>query len=135
MKTIYKNKKALYEYELLKSYECGIVLTSQQLKYIRNGKLNIIDSYCHFDSNELYIKNIKIFDADENIKLLLHKYELVNLRKNVQQNGLTIIPISVYDKNGLVKIEIALCKGKKIYDKRESIKEKDIKRDLERYGK
>jgi len=137
MKKVYiNNRRAKYEYHIINELECGMVLTGQLVKLIRLNKINLIDSYCHFDGNELFIKNIKVIDYDISIKLLLNKQELRKFHKEVEQQGYTIIPLSIYDnKTGIIKVNIGLCKGKKIYDKRESIKEKDIKRDLKRYGK
>lgn len=137
MKVVYiNNRKAKYEYYIINELECGMVLTDQLVKLIRLNKINLIDSYCHFEGNELFIKNVKVIDYNVSIKLLLNKQELHKFHKQVEQQGYTIIPLSIYDnKTGIIKVKIGLCKGKKIYDKKESIKEKDIKRDLERYGK
>ena len=137
MKVVYiNNRKAKYEYYIINELECGMVLTGQLVKLIRLNKINLIDSYCHFEGNELFIKNVKVIDYNVSIKLLLNKQELHKFHKQVEQQGYTIIPLSIYDnKTGIIKVKISLCKGKKIYDKKESIKEKDIKRDLERYGK
>ena len=137
MKVVYiNNRKAKYEYYIINELECGMVLTDQLVKLIRLNKINLIDSYCHFEGNELFIKNVKVIDYNVSIKLLLNKQELHKFHKQVEQQGYKIIPLSIYDnKTGIIKVKIGLCKGKKIYDKKESIKEKDIKRDLERYGK
>ena len=137
MKVVYiNNRKAKYEYYIINELECGMVLTGQLVKLIRLNKINLIDSYCNFEGNELFIKNVKVIDYNVSIKLLLNKQELHKFHKQVEQQGYTIIPLSIYDnKTGIIKVKIGLCKGKKIYDKKESIKEKDIKRDLERYGK
>lgn len=135
-KVYINNRRASFEYHILNELECGMVLTGQLVKLIREGKVNLIDSYCHFTEYELFIKNVKVYDYDTDIKLLAHKQELRKFRKEVEQQGLTIIPLSIYtNKTGIIKANIALCKGKKLYDKRATIKEKDIKRELDRYGK
>lgn len=135
-KVYINNRRASFEYHILNELECGMVLTGQLVKLIREGKVNLIDSYCRFTEHELFIKNVKVYDYDTDIKLLAHKQELRKFRKEVEQQGLTIIPLSIYtNKTGIIKANIALCKGKKLYDKRATIKEKDIKRELDRYGK
>lgn len=142
-----KNKKASFEYHLLQTYEAGIVLTGTEVKSIRAGKANINEAYCSFDKNgELWIKNMHIseyklgtyynHEPKRDRKLLLKKSELKKLHRKVMEKGFTIVPVKVYfSERGLVKIEIALAQGKKSFDKRHSIKEKDMKREGSRYNK
>ncbi len=137
-----KNKKALFDYEVLEIYIAGIVLTGTEIKSIRGGKASLIESYCVISNNEIFLKNSYIapfelgtFNNHEERrlrKLLLNKREINKLKKSVEEKGLTIIPIKMFiNNNGLCKVEIALCRGKKEYDKRETIKEKDNKRELD----
>ena len=140
------NKKAKYEYILNDSYISGIVLTGSEIKSIRNSKVSIRESFCKFSDDELYIINMNIekyeFSNDENYnpkkprKLLLNKKELNKLKKSIQQKGSSIIPYKIFINNkGLAKLEIFSASGKKLYDKRISIKEKDNRRSLERINK
>jgi SsrA-binding protein len=138
-----KNKSAWHEYELLDKFEAGMVLKGTEIKSIREGKVNLKDGYCSFNKNELYVFNIHIspykqgsfynHDSNRQRKLLLKKNELEKLLKKISEKGLTLIPTRLFiSSRGFAKLEIALAKGKKLHDKRESIKEKDVKRDLER---
>jgi len=142
-----KNKKARFEYELLDEYTAGIVLTGTEIKSIRNSKASITESFCEFnDSGELFTINMHIeeyaFGTRYNNKpkaerkLLLNKKELKKLHREVQNSGLTIVPLRLFitDK-GFAKLRIALARGKKLYDKRETIKDRDNKRDLDRIKK
>ena len=141
------NKKAKFEYEILDKYNAGIVLTGSEIKSIRLGKASIAESFCEFnDSLELFIVNMTIenysFSSTLNQipkstrKLLLNKKELLKLNKSVKNSGLTIIPLRVYlSEKGLAKIEIALAKGKKLYDKRQTLIDRDNKRNLDRIKK
>ena len=142
-----KNKKARFEYELLEEYTAGIVLTGTEIKSIRNSKASIAESFCEFnDRGELFTVNMHIeeyaFGTRYNHrpkaqrKLLLNKKELKELKREVQNTGLTIVPLHLFitDK-GYAKLRIALAKGKKLYDKRETIKDRDNKRDLDRIKK
>jgi SsrA-binding protein len=142
-----KNKKARFEYELLEEYTAGIVLTGTEIKSIRNSKASIAESFCEFNERgELFTVNMHIeeyaFGTRYNHrpkaqrKLLLNKKELKKLHREVQNTGLTIVPIRLFitDK-GFAKLRIALAKGKKLYDKRETIKNRDNKRDLDRIKK
>lgn len=141
-KIISTNRKANHEYFISARYECGIVLTGTEIKSVRKGRVNIKESYVQIKENELWILGMHIglyeqgnqFNHDETRtrKLLMHKAEILKLDKEVQVKGFTLIPLRVYLKNGLCKVEIGLAKGKKLYDKRESEKERDIKRDLEK---
>ncbi|MEP2772563.1 MAG: SsrA-binding protein SmpB [Fulvivirga sp.] len=138
-----KNRKARYEYEFIDTYEAGIVLKGTEIKSIREGKVNLMDGYCYFNEKELYLKGIHISPYDQSSfynhestrerKLLLHKRELSKIKTKLDEKGLTLIPSRLYiNKRGFAKVEIALAKGKKLHDKRDSIKEKDAKRELDR---
>jgi SsrA-binding protein len=140
------NKRARFDYEILDKYNAGIVLTGTEIKSIRLGKASIAESFCEFHSHELFLINATIEEylygthynhrAKSERKLLLNKKELKKLRKDSDNKGLTIVPLRLYtNEKGLAKIEIALCRGKKNYDKRESLKEKDTKRDIDRIKK
>jgi SsrA-binding protein len=140
---VIKNKKASFEYEVIESLEAGIQLAGTEIKSIRNGKASLIDSYCQFINNELYVKNMHISEyemgtcnnhiAKRDRKLLLNKRELQKWQKKIKESGLTIIPLKLFlNEKGIAKLEIALCRGKKIYDKRESIRDRDTQRDLDR---
>lgn len=142
-----KNRKAPFEYELLEEYTAGIVLTGTEIKSIRNSKASIAESFCEFNERgELFTVNMHIeeyaFGTRYNHrpkaqrKLLLNKKELKKLQREVQNTGLTIVPLRLFitDK-GFAKLKIALAKGKKLYDKRETIKDRDNKRDLDRIKK
>lgn len=141
------NKRARFDYEIIETYTAGIVLTGTEIKSIRLGKANITESFCEFnEGGELFAINTYIEEyafgnqfnhkARSERKLLLNKRELKSLSKNVQTKGLTIIPLKLYtNEKGLAKLDIGLCRGKKTYDKRESLKEQDTKRDLDRLKK
>ncbi len=134
-----KNRKAEYEYYLLNTYSAGIVLSGTEIKSIRAGKANITDSYCSFENGELWVHNMHIseyshgsynnHEPKRDRKLLLTKKELKKLAAKLNERGHTIIPTLLWiNENGYAKLDIALAKGKKMYDKRESIKEKDNRR-------
>ena len=134
-----KNRKASYEYSFLDTYVAGIQLVGVEIKSIRNGRVNLSESYCVFQKGELYLKNTHIspyenagyvkVDPLRDRKLLLNKNELLKLSESVSRKGLTIVPTKMFiNERGLCKVEICLCQGKKNYDKRESLKEKDIKK-------
>lgn len=138
-----QNKKVLFEYNLLDRYEAGIILKGTEIKSIRSSHANLKDAFCYFKDGELYIKNLHIspyefgnlvnHDALSLRKLLLKKRELYKLQTKVKERGLTIIPVRIFiNERGFAKIEIALARGKKSFDKRESIKQKDAKRDMDR---
>lgn len=141
-KVIANNKKAFHDYFISARYECGIVLTGTEIKSIRKGKVNIKESYVQIKNNEVLLVGMHIAPYDQGNrfnheetrtrKLLMHKQEIIKLEKEVSQKGFTLVPLSVYLKNGLAKVEIGLAKGKKLYDKRETEKERDIKRDLQK---
>lgn len=134
------NRKANFDYEILDTYESGIVLTGTEIKSIRLGKANLKDSYAIIKNNEIFLLNMHIssyeqgnrFNHEETRtrKLLLHKKEILKLRDKLELDGLTLIPLKLYFKNGKAKILIGLARGKKNYDKRESIKKKDMDRQV-----
>jgi SsrA-binding protein len=141
-----RNKRATYEYFLIDTYTAGLVLTGTEIKSIRDGKANLADSYCAFRGHELFVSEMHISEyrfgsylnhpAKRDRKLLLTKRELHKLQNKVKEKGYTIIPVMLFvNPKGLAKLDIALAKGKKFYDKRESIKERDNKRELERYNR
>ncbi|WP_396162230.1 SsrA-binding protein SmpB [Flavobacterium sp.] len=140
------NKRAKFDYEILDKYSAGIVLTGTEIKSIRLGKASITESFCEFHEGELFVINATIEEylygthynhkTKSERKLLLNKKELKKLNKDSDNKGLTIVPLRLYtNEKGLAKLEIALCRGKKNYDKRESLKEQDTKRDLDRIKK
>ena len=138
IKILAKNRKARYEYFIEDTLEAGIVLTGTEVKSIRQGKVNIRESYASIENGEAFIVNMHISPYEQgNIqnvdplrkrKLLLHKREIARLSEAINQKGFTLIPLSIYLKDSLVKLEIATGKGKKLYDKREDIARKDAKR-------
>ena len=134
------NRKARFDYEIFDRFEAGIVLTGTEIKSIREGNANIKDCYAIVKDNEVYLLNMyikeykegNIFNHEETRtrKLLLHKKEIYKMRDAIAREGYTLIPIKLYFKGNLAKVEIGVARGKKNYDKRESIKERDIKRNL-----
>ncbi len=136
------NRKAKYDFEIEQTIECGIVLTGTEIKSIREGKVNLKDSYAIIKHNEVFLLNThishyeqgNIFNHDEtrSRKLLLHKKEILKIRDQLTQQGFTLIPIKMYFKKNKVKVLLGIAKGKKNYDKRESIKKKDIERDIKK---
>jgi SsrA-binding protein len=140
------NKRAKFDFEILDRYDAGIVLTGTEIKSIRLGKASIAESFCEFNNGELFVINSNIEEysfgthynhkAKSERKLLLNRKELKSLEKDLQNKGLTIVPLRLYiNEKGYAKMEIALCRGKKNYDKRESIKDRDTKRDIDRIKK
>ncbi|KAA5535276.1 MAG: SsrA-binding protein SmpB [Myroides sp.] len=140
------NKRAKFEFEFIEKYTAGIVLAGTEIKSIRLGKASIADSFCEFQNGELFMINSHVEEysfgthynhkAKSERKLLLNKKELKSLNKSVQNKGLTIVPLRLFtNEKGLAKVEIALAKGKKLYDKRETIKDRDNKIDLARLKK
>ncbi|HQO08675.1 MAG TPA: SsrA-binding protein SmpB [Clostridiales bacterium] len=137
-----QNKKAYHDYEILEKFECGIVLVGSEVKSVKAGKVSLKESYARFFDNELWVVGMHIAEFIEaNIfnhettrkrKLLLHKKELKRLAVKLQNTGLTLIPLKVYRKMHLVKVEIGLCKGKREFEKREAIKEREVKREMDR---
>ncbi|RMZ50995.1 SsrA-binding protein SmpB [Flavobacteriaceae bacterium PRS1] len=142
-----RNKKARFEYEILDKYTAGIVLTGSEIKSIRQGKASIAESFCEFnEQSELFVINMTVEEYSHGThynhkpkaerKLLLNKRELKKLEKEIKNTGLTIVPLRMFiNEKGFAKLDIALAKGKKLYDKRETIKDRDNKRDLDRIKK
>ncbi len=137
-----QNKKARHDYFVLETYEAGIELFGTEVKSIRKGRLNLKDSWCSIDKGEIFVNGMHISPYEQgNIfnrdpmrvrRLLMHKREINRLYGTIKQQGLTLIPLSVYFLKGRAKLEIGLCKGKKLYDKRETAAKKDAQRDMER---
>lgn len=143
MKKIADNRKAFYDYEIMEAFEAGIVLTGTEIKAIRSNSISIKDSYVRVNHQyEAFIVNMfiapyshgNIFNHDERRqrKLLLHKKEIIHLQKQMKEKSLTVVPLKAYLKNGILKLEIALARGKKNYDKRESEKQKDASREIQK---
>ncbi len=142
MKTVAQNKKAFHDYFILDTYEAGIELKGTEIKSVRKGSANLKDSFIRIKNDEAFIENMHIAPYEQgNIfnheplrtrKLLLHKKQIKKLQKEVKENGLTIVPTKLYFNTSKLKVEIALARGKKLYDKRQDLKEKDSKRDIER---
>ena len=141
-KTISEYRKARHEYFVLESMETGIELMGTEVKSLRLGQVNLKDSWCSIDNGELFIKGMHISPYEKgNIfnrdpmrvrKLLMHRKEINRLFGKIKQDGLTLIPLSLYFKGSIVKVQLGLCKGKKLYDKREDAARKDAKRQIER---
>lgn len=139
-----RNRRATFDYELIDRYTAGIVLTGTEIKSIRQGKASLVDSFCYFSrQGELWVKNMHIteyfygsynnHEARRDRKLLLTQRELDKLQREVKESGYTIVPVRLFiNSAGLAKVEIALAKGKKQYDKRQDLKEKEDRRDMER---
>jgi len=141
-----RNRKASFEYELIEKIVAGMQLTGTEIKSIRNGHVSLNESYCQFYAGELYAKNIHISEyelgtcnnhpAKRDRKLLLTKRELLKLERKIKESGLTIVPTRLFiNDRGLAKLEIALARGKKVFDKRETLKKKDTMREIDRHLK
>ncbi len=141
-KLITENRKARHEYFVLEDFEAGIALTGTEVKSIRQGSVNLKDSWCSIENGELFIKQMHISPYEKgNIfnrdplrvrKLLMHKKEIMRLYGKQKQDGLTLIPLSLYFKDANVKVQLGLCKGKKLYDKRDDAAKRDAKRSIDR---
>lgn len=141
-KTIAQNKKAHHDYFVLESYEAGIELCGTEVKSLRAGRVNLKDSWCNIVDGEIFVNGMHISSYDHgNVfnkdpmrvrRLLMHKKEILKLFGTLQQQGLSLIPISLYFKGSKVKMQVGLCKGKKLYDKRASMAERDAKRNIDR---
>ena len=138
-----KNKKASFEYEFIERFVAGIVLSGTEIKSIRAGKASLVDSYCYFSGTELYVKNMNVaeywwgsynrHEPRRDRKLLLTKKELRKLARSIKEKGLTIVPVKLFiAENGYAKLDIALARGKREFDKRQSIKDKDMRRQRDR---
>lgn len=139
-----RNKRATFEYELLDTFIAGMVLQGTEIKSIREGKVNLQDGFCYLNNGELFVKGINItpyaqgthynHEAQRERKLLLKRSELQKLEGKVEEKGLTLIPTRLFiNDRGFAKLEVALARGKKLHDKRQSIKDKDVKRELDRF--
>ena len=141
-KNITVNRKARYEYSIIQTFETGIVLVGTEVKSLRQGKANLVDSYAKLEDSEVWLVNLHIseysqgninnHDPKRDRKLLLNKSEIRKLVGKTKEKGLTLIPLRLYFKKGRVKLELALAKGKKVYDKRKDIAKRDFERDQER---
>lgn len=142
IKIIAKNKKARHNFEILDSFEAGIVLQGTEVKSLREGLLNFLDSYARIQNGELWLLgmhispydkgNIHNHEASRNRKLLMHSREIERMKRNIEEKGLTIVPLSLYLKQGRIKIEIGLARGKQLFDKRRDSAERDAKREMDR---
>ena len=143
MKVIVNNRKARFEYEILQTLEAGLVLQGTEIKSIRSGRVNLSEGFCRIDAKmEVYLCNVHIshyefgnrnnHDPLRERKLLLHKREIHRLYGTIREKGTTLVPLKLYLQQGLVKIQIAIVKGKKTHDKRESLKKKDAQREIQR---
>jgi SsrA-binding protein len=145
LKVVATNRKARHEYLILETYEAGIVLRGSEIKSIRSGQISLAQAYVSIDGKEAWLLNAHIAPYDQashfnhdplrQRKLLLHRSEIRKMWENIRQKGTTIIPLRVYIKNGHAKIEIAVAKGKKLYDKRADIAKRDVEREMERQFK
>lgn len=141
-KLIAENRKARHEYFVLESYEAGIELVGTEVKSIRQGAVNLKDAWCSIDNGEIFVRGMhispyekgNIFNRDplRNRKLLMHKREIIKLFGTVKQDGLSLIPLSIYFKDSRVKMQVGLCKGKKLYDKRADAAKRDANREIDR---
>ena len=141
-KTIADNRKARHDYFVIESFEAGVELFGTEVKSLRAGGVNLKDSYCEIDKGELFALGVhispyeqgNIFNKDplRDRKLLMHRYEINKLKGKIQEKGYTLVPLQVYFKGSLVKVEIGLARGKKLYDKRADIAKKDQRRELEK---
>ena len=141
--SIVKNRKAYYEYHILDEYEAGVVLMGSEVKSIRMGNVTLSDSFIYLKSGEVWIKNLKVaryaqthisepHNENHDKKLLLTKKEINKISRSLEDQGITCIPLTIFTKRNKLKIKIGVAKGKKLFDKRQSIKEKDMKRELQR---
>ena len=141
-KTVSVNRRARYEFEILETYEAGLVLAGTEVKSLRAGRMNFQDSFCRIESGEIWLYNMNItpyelgnrynVEPRRKRKLLLHGWQIEELRRETEQKDLTIVPLALFFQRGFAKLEIALARGKKLYDKRESIAERDQEREARR---
>jgi len=141
-----RNKRASFDYELIERFAAGVQLVGTEIKSIRLGKANLVDSYCYFVNGELWLKGMRVSEyfygtynnhqPERDRKLLLHKKELQKLQRKTKESGLTIVPVKLFlNDRGFAKVEIALARGKKMHDKRETLKNKDASREMDRVRK
>ena len=141
-KIIAENRKARFDYFVEESYECGLELVGTEVKSVKNGNVSFPDAFAEIINNEVFLKNFHIseyvyssifnHDQDRPKKLLLHKEEIKRLVRKVEEKGFTLIPLNFYLVKGRVKVTLGVCKGKKQFDKRASIKDRDVQRDIQR---
>lgn len=141
-KIIAENRKARFDYFIEDTYECGIVLEGTEVKSVKNGNISFPDAFAEINNGEVWVKNFHIseysfssifnHDPDRPKKLLLHADEIKRLTRRVDEKGCTLIPLDFYLKDGRVKVTLGVCKGKKMYDKRAAIKDRDVQRDIQR---
>lgn len=141
-KLIAVNRKARFNYEVEEDIECGIELQGSEVKSFRLGKISFPDAFASIEGDEVWLRNLHVaeylfssifnHDPDRRRKLLLHKQEIKRLKRKVEERGYTLVPLSFYFKNGRVKVSLGLCKGKKASDKRSTIKDRDVRRDMQR---
>ena len=141
-KVISENRKARFDYFIEDSYECGIQLEGTEVKSVKNGRISYPDGFAEIVNGEVFLKNFHISEysfssifnhnPDRPKKLLLHKEEIKRIARKVEEKGYTLIPLDVYLKDGRVKVSLGICKGKKQYDKRETLKNRDINREIQR---
>lgn len=138
-----QNKKALFDYKILEKFQAGLVLTGAETKAVKDGQISLKGAYVNFHNGEAYLLNAHIspykpagkildYDPTHSRRLLLHKKEIRYLQGKTQENGLTIVPLSVYTSNRFIKVEIAVARGKQKYDKRDTIKKRDLDREIKR---
>ncbi|MDR0401258.1 MAG: SsrA-binding protein SmpB [Treponema sp.] len=142
IKIIAVNRRARYDYTVEESLECGIELEGTEVKSFRDGKISFPDAWAEIEEGQVWLRSLRVaenpfssifnHDPDRRKRLLLHRDEIKRLRRKVEERGCTLIPLSFYFKKSRVKVELGLCKGKKLYDKRADIRDRDIKRDMER---
>ncbi|MDE7139872.1 MAG: SsrA-binding protein SmpB [Treponemataceae bacterium] len=142
VKIIAQNKKARFNYAVEDTYECGIVLEGTEVKSVKAGNISFPDAFAEITGGEVWVRNLHIVeypfssvfnhDPDRKKKLLLHKEEIKRIRRKVEEKGYTLIPLDFYLKNGRVKVTLGVCKGKKLFDKRADIKERDVNREIAR---
>lgn len=141
--SIINNKKAYFEYQILEEFETGVVLIGSEVKSIRMGNVTLSDSFIYLKSGEVWIKNLKVarykqthlsekHEENREKKLLLTKIQIVKISRMMEDKGVTCVPLQIFIKNNKIKIKIGVAKGKKLWDKRQSIKDRDIKRELQR---
>lgn len=141
-KLIAENRKARFNYFIEDTYECGIALEGTEVKSVKNGNISFPDSFAEIVNGEVYLKNFHISEyafssifnhnPDRSKKLLLHREEIKRITRKVEEKGYTLVPLDFYLKNGRVKVSLGVCRGKKMYDKRETIKDRDTQRDMQR---
>jgi SsrA-binding protein len=142
IKIIAVNRRARHDYHVEESLECGIELEGTEVKSFRDGKISFPDAWAEIEEDQVWVRSLRVaenpfssifnHDPDRKKRLLLHRDEIRKLRRKVEERGYTLIPLSFYFKKSRVKVELGLCKGKKLYDKRADIRDRDIKRDMER---